>query len=43
MGQRHGARARSQVIARHSLPAMARSYLEVYDSLAGTAGPVAVR
>jgi sugar transferase (PEP-CTERM/EpsH1 system associated) len=35
MGQRHGARARSQVIARHSLPAMARSYLAVYDSLAG--------
>jgi glycosyltransferase involved in cell wall biosynthesis len=34
MGVRHGARARSQVIARHSLPAMARSYLAVYDSLA---------
>jgi sugar transferase (PEP-CTERM/EpsH1 system associated) len=33
MGARHGARARSQVIARHSLPAMARSYLAVYDSL----------
>ncbi|MFL6675172.1 MAG: TIGR03088 family PEP-CTERM/XrtA system glycosyltransferase [Massilia sp.] len=33
MGVRHGARARSQVIARHSLPAMARSYLAVYDSL----------
>jgi sugar transferase (PEP-CTERM/EpsH1 system associated) len=34
MGTRHGARARSQVIAQHSLPAMARSYLAVYDSLA---------
>jgi sugar transferase (PEP-CTERM/EpsH1 system associated) len=34
MGARHGARARSQVIARHSLPAMARGYLAVYDSLA---------
>jgi sugar transferase (PEP-CTERM/EpsH1 system associated) len=33
MGARHGARARSQVIAHHSLPAMARSYLAVYDSL----------
>ncbi|GAB3452707.1 glycosyltransferase [Massilia terrae] len=33
MGARHGARARSQVIARHSLPAMARSYLAVYDGL----------
>jgi glycosyltransferase involved in cell wall biosynthesis len=30
---RHGARARSQVIARHSMPAMARDYLAVYDSL----------
>lgn len=27
--------ARSQVIARHSLPAMARGYLAVYDSLLG--------
>jgi len=35
MGARHGARARSQVIAHHSLPAMARSYLAVYDALAG--------
>jgi sugar transferase (PEP-CTERM/EpsH1 system associated) len=35
MGARHGARARSQVIAHHSLPAMARSYLAVYDSLSG--------
>jgi sugar transferase (PEP-CTERM/EpsH1 system associated) len=34
MGTRHGARARSQVIARYSLPAMARSYLAVYDALA---------
>jgi len=33
MGARHGARARSQVISRYSLPAMARSYLAVYDSL----------
>jgi sugar transferase (PEP-CTERM/EpsH1 system associated) len=39
MGVRHGARARSQVIARHSLPAMARSYLAVYDSLTRTACP----
>jgi sugar transferase (PEP-CTERM/EpsH1 system associated) len=30
---RHGARARSQVIARHSMPAMARSYLAVYEAL----------
>lgn len=30
---RHGARARSQVIARHSMPAMARDYLAVYDAL----------
>ncbi len=33
MGARHGARARSQVIAHHSLPAMARSYLAIYDAL----------
>jgi sugar transferase (PEP-CTERM/EpsH1 system associated) len=33
MAVRHGARARSQVIARHSMPAMARDYLAVYDSL----------
>jgi sugar transferase (PEP-CTERM/EpsH1 system associated) len=40
MGARHGMRARSQVIARHSLPAMARGYLAVYDSLLGqAAGP----
>ncbi len=36
MGTRHGARARSQVIARHSMPAMARDYLAVYDSLTGS-------
>ena len=34
MGARHGARARGQVIAHHSLPAMARSYVAVYDALA---------
>jgi sugar transferase (PEP-CTERM/EpsH1 system associated) len=39
MGARHGARARSQVIARHSLPAMARSYLAVYDALARHVAP----
>lgn len=33
MGARHGNRARTQVIASHSLPAMARGYLAVYDSL----------
>jgi sugar transferase (PEP-CTERM/EpsH1 system associated) len=38
MGARHGARARSQVIARHSLPAMARGYLAVYDSLTRHSG-----
>jgi sugar transferase (PEP-CTERM/EpsH1 system associated) len=37
MGARHGMRARSQVIARHSLPAMARGYLAVYDALLGQA------
>lgn len=36
MGARHGARARGQVIAHHSLPAMARSYLAVYDALAAS-------
>ncbi|PWF47643.1 TIGR03088 family PEP-CTERM/XrtA system glycosyltransferase [Massilia glaciei] len=34
MGARHGMRARSQIIATHSLPAMARGYLAVYDALA---------
>ena len=33
MALRHGARARSQVLARHSLPAMARDYLAIYDAL----------
>jgi sugar transferase (PEP-CTERM/EpsH1 system associated) len=36
MAARHGARARSQVIARHSMPAMARDYLAVYDTLTDT-------
>jgi len=35
MAARHGARARSHVIARHSMPAMARDYLAVYDLLTG--------
>lgn len=39
MGLRHGARARGQVIARHNLPAMARSTLAVYDALAQQAAP----
>ena len=34
MARRHGARARGQVIAHHSLPAMARRYIAVYDALA---------
>lgn len=34
MGARHGMRARSRVIARHSLPEMARNYVAVYDALA---------
>jgi glycosyltransferase involved in cell wall biosynthesis len=33
MGARHGMRARSQVIARYSLPEMARGYTAVYDNL----------
>jgi sugar transferase (PEP-CTERM/EpsH1 system associated) len=33
MAIRHGARARSQVIARHSMPAMARDVLAIYDAL----------
>ena len=43
MGARHGMRARSQVIARHSLPDMARGYTAVYDALTrqGTACPPA--
>jgi sugar transferase (PEP-CTERM/EpsH1 system associated) len=39
MAARHGARARSQVIARHSMPAMARDYLAVYDTLTGGETP----
>lgn len=39
MGRRHGARARGQVIAHHSLPAMARNYIAVYDALAQEAAP----
>jgi sugar transferase (PEP-CTERM/EpsH1 system associated) len=39
MAARHGARARSQVIARHSMPAMARDYLAVYDALTGYDAP----
>jgi len=39
MAARHGARARSQVIARHSMPAMARDYLAVYDGLSGAESP----
>ena len=39
MGTRHGMRARSQVIARHSLPEMARSYTAVYDALTREAYP----
>jgi sugar transferase (PEP-CTERM/EpsH1 system associated) len=39
MAARHGARARSQVIARHSMPAMARDYLAVYDRLTGAELP----
>jgi hypothetical protein len=30
------------VIARHSMPAMARDYLAVYDALTGYAGPDAL-
>ncbi|RSZ60814.1 TIGR03088 family PEP-CTERM/XrtA system glycosyltransferase [Massilia atriviolacea] len=45
MAARHGMRARSQVIANHSLPEMARGYLRVYDALAhpdgGCPGPSA--
>jgi sugar transferase (PEP-CTERM/EpsH1 system associated) len=34
---RHGARARAQVIANHSLPTMAQGYLAIYDALASRA------
>jgi sugar transferase (PEP-CTERM/EpsH1 system associated) len=43
MAARHGARARSQVIARHSMPAMARDVLAVYDALTGGEAPGRVR
>ncbi len=43
IGARHGARARSQVIARHSLQAMARGYLAVYDALSARQAPAAQR
>ena len=39
MGARHGMRARSQVIARHSLSEMARGYTAVYDALTREAYP----
>lgn len=39
LATRHGARARSQVIARHSMPAMARDYLAVYDALTRSEPP----
>jgi sugar transferase (PEP-CTERM/EpsH1 system associated) len=39
MAARHGTRARSQVVAQHSLPAMARGYVAVYDAL--SAAPAA--
>ena len=39
LAARHGARARSQVIARHSMPAMARDYLAVYDALTRSGPP----
>jgi glycosyltransferase involved in cell wall biosynthesis len=35
LGPRHGARGRRQVLAEHSLPAMAGAYLAVYDRLTG--------
>jgi sugar transferase (PEP-CTERM/EpsH1 system associated) len=38
MGARHGMRARSQVISRHSLPDMARNYTAIYDALSEEAG-----
>jgi len=38
MGLRHGARARGQVIAHHSLAATARSHCAVYDALLQEAG-----
>jgi sugar transferase (PEP-CTERM/EpsH1 system associated) len=41
MASRHGIRARSHVIAGHSLPAMARGYLAVYDALTQQETPCA--
>jgi len=43
MAMRHGARARSQVIAYHSMPAMARDYLAVYDALTRSADDAHLR
>ncbi|MGK5080789.1 TIGR03088 family PEP-CTERM/XrtA system glycosyltransferase [Janthinobacterium sp. HLX7-2] len=39
LGPRHGARGRRQVLAEHSLPAMAGAYLAVYDRLTGAHQP----
>lgn len=39
LGPRHGARGRRQVLAEHSLPAMAGAYLAVYDRLTGARAP----
>ena len=39
LGPRHGARGRRQVLAEHSLPAMAGAYLAVYDRLTGARQP----
>lgn len=38
-GVHHGMRARSQVIAHPSVPAMARGYAAIYDSLGKPAAP----
>ncbi|HZX28500.1 MAG TPA: glycosyltransferase, partial [Telluria sp.] len=38
LARRHGARARAQVIAHHSLPAVAQGYMAVYDALATRTG-----
>ncbi len=39
LGPRHGARGRRQVLAEHSLSAMAGAYLAVYDRLTGAEAP----
>ena len=39
LGARHGARGRRQVLAEHSLAAMAGAYLAVYDRLTGAEAP----